>query len=187
MSVSEPNLTASEASAVSLLETFAAVARRRTSATSTVSSTNTKNQSTSNTTSTGLFGTKSVSSLVRLAISSNFPASLLNSAQSYPSLGAASATSAASPGGGGGGQNHDTEQVSLEEFLESCRATSLLAELEDDEELPEAEDEDNDDEANDDEEDYDENFDEESATSEPRNTASTLTSRYAKLYLGICF
>ena len=175
MSVSEPNLTASEASAVSLLETFAAVARRRTSATSTVSSTNTKNQSTSNTTSTGLFGTKSVSSLVRLAISSNFPASLLNSAQSYPSLGA-SATSAASPGGGGG-QNHDTEQVSLEEFLESCRATSLLAELEDDEELPEAEDEDNDDEANDDEEDYDENFDEESATSEPRNTASTLTSR----------
>ena len=53
MSVSEPNLTASEASAVSLLETFAAVARRRTSATSTVSSTNTKNQSTSNTTSTG--------------------------------------------------------------------------------------------------------------------------------------
>ena len=143
---------------------------------------------TSNTTFSGLFGTKSVSSLVRLAISSNFPASLLNSAQSYPSLGAASATSTASPGSGvgvvgSGGQNHDTEQVSLEEFLESCRATSLLAELEDDEELPEAEDEDNDDEANDDEEDYDENFDEESATSEPRNTASTLTSRYAKLYL----
>lgn len=142
---------------------------------------------TSNTTFSGLFGTKSVSSLVRLAISSNFPASLLNSAQSYPSLGAASATSTASPGSGvgvvgSGGQNHDTEQVSLEEFLESCRATSLLAELEDDEELPEAEDEDNDDEANDDEEDYDENFDEESATSEPRNTASTLTSRYAKLY-----
>ena len=55
MSVSEPNLTASEASAVSLLETFAAVARRRTSATSTVSSTNTKNQSTSNTTSSGTY------------------------------------------------------------------------------------------------------------------------------------
>ena len=35
--------------------------------------------------------------------------------------------------------NPDTEQVSLEEFLESCRATSLLAELEDDdEELPDA-------------------------------------------------
>ena len=170
MSVSEPNLTASEASAVSLLETFAAVARRRTSATSTVSSTNTKNQSASTTASTGLFGTKSVSSLVRLAISSNFPASLLNTAQSYPSLGA-SATSTTSSG-----QNHETEQVSLEEFLESCRATSLLAELEDDEELPEAEEEDNDDDAND-EEDYDENFDEESATSEPRNTTSTLTSR----------
>ena len=83
----------------------------------------------------------------------------------------ASATSTTSSG-----QNHETEQVSLEEFLESCRATSLLAELEDDEELPEAEEEDNDDDAND-EEDYDENFDEESATSEPRNTTSTLTSR----------
>ena len=32
-----------------------------------------------------------------------------------------------------------TVQVSMEEFLESCRATSLLAELEDEEELPDAE------------------------------------------------
>merc|ERR1719238_689229 len=185
MSVSEPNLTASEASAVSLLETFAAVARRRTSATSatSVTSTNTKNQSnSSNSSASGLFGTKSVSSLVRLAISSNFPASLLNSAQSYPSLGAASATSTASPGSGvgvvgSGGQNHDTEQVSLEEFLESCRATSLLAELEDDdEELPDADEDENDeDDANDDEEEYDENYDEESGSGlglQPRNSSS---------------
>ena len=78
--------------------------------------------------------------------------------QSYPSLGAS--------GGQAGGQqqsNPDTEQVSLEEFLESCRATSLLAELEDDEELPDADEDDNDDDANDDEDDYDENYDEESS------------------------
>lgn len=178
MSVSEPNLTASEASAVSLLETFAAVARRRTSASSSatsVTSTNTKNQSSSNTSASGLFGTKSVSSLVRLAISSNFPASLLNSAQSYPSLGGQSGQS------GQNATNSDTEQVSLEEFLESCRATSLLAELEDDEELPDAEEDDNDDDGNDDDDEYDENYDEESASSglelQPRNTSSSHSSR----------
>merc|ERR1719238_1825557 len=181
MSVSEPNLTASEASAVSLLETFAAVARRRTSATSatSVTSTNTKNQSnSSNSSASGLFGTKSVSSLVRLAISSNFPASLLNSAQSYPSLGGAvSAVGQGTQNTGTGPGNPDTEQVSLEEFLESCRATSLLAELEDDdEELPDADEDDNDeDDANDDEEEYDENYDEESGSGlglQPRNSSS---------------
>ena len=172
MSVSEPNLSASEASAVSLLETFAAVARRRTSTTSTVTSTNSRNQTASSGNSS-LFGTKSVSSLVRLAISSNFPASLLNSAQSYPSLGASGA--AGTPGQPSVGQvNPDTEQVSLEEFLESCRATSLLAELEDDEELPDADEDDNDDDANDDEDDYDENYDEESSGLElqHRNSSS---------------
>ena len=40
--------------------------------------------------------------------------------------------------------------MSLEEFLESCRHTSLLTELEDEEELPDAEDDDPNDE-NDDE------------------------------------
>merc|ERR550532_1660799 len=172
MSVSEPNLSASEASAVSLLETFAAVARRRTSTTSTVTSTNSRNQTASSGNSS-LFGTKRVSSLVRLAISSNFPASLLNSAQSYPSLGASGA--AGTPGQPSVGQvNPDTEQVSLEEFLESCRATSLLAELEDDEELPDADEDDNDDDANDDEDDYDENYDEESSGLElqHRNSSS---------------
>ena len=89
-----------------------------------MTSTNTKNQSnSSNSSASGLFGTKSVSSLVRLAISSNFPASLLNSAQSYPSLGGAvsavgqgvqqTGTGNAAPG------NPDTEQVSLEGKLDS--------------------------------------------------------------------
>ena len=55
-------------------------------------------------------------------------------AQSYPSL---------NPGQNNGQarQTNEAEQVSMEEFLESCRATSLLAELEDDEELPDGDEE----------------------------------------------
>jgi hypothetical protein len=49
----------------------------------------------------------------------------------------------------------------MEEFLESCRATSLLAELEDDEELPEADEEDEDE----NEEDCEDNYDEETSES----------------------
>jgi hypothetical protein len=131
MSSSEPNLTASEASAVSLLETFAAVARRRSGAASqqpptsggsalpataaaasaaqesTNSVNNSRNQAVSSSAgcvsasaaaaAAGLFGpgtTKSVSSLVRLALSSNFPSGLLNAAQSYPTLSGAASTTA---------------------------------------------------------------------------------------------
>ena len=102
------------------ISSFFLVSRRRTSATSatSVTSTNTKNQSnSSNSSASGLFGTKSVSSLVRLAISSNFPASLLNSAQSYPSLGGAVSAvgqGTQQTGSGTGPGNPDTEQVSLE-------------------------------------------------------------------------
>ncbi|KAH9632321.1 hypothetical protein HF086_010246 [Spodoptera exigua] len=70
-------------------------------------------------------------SLVRLALSSNFPGGLLSAAQSYPSLVpnaqnalTLSLTSTSS----------ESEQVSLEDFLESCRAPALLTELEDDDE-----------------------------------------------------
>lgn len=48
----------------------------------------------------------------------------------------------------------DSEQVSLEDFLESCRAPTLLAELDDDEEM--GEDDDNDDDENEDDADYEE-------------------------------
>ena len=48
----------------------------------------------------------------------------------------------------------------MEEFLESCRATSLLAELEDDEELPDADDDENEEDCDDSEEGED-NYDEE--------------------------
>ncbi|CAG9113727.1 unnamed protein product [Plutella xylostella] len=68
-------------------------------------------------------------SLVRLALSSNFPSGLLSAAQSYPSLApnaqnalTLSLTSTSS----------ESEQVSLEDFLESCRAPALLAEMDDD-------------------------------------------------------
>ena len=52
----------------------------------------------------------------------------------------------------------------MEEFLESCRATSLLAELEDDEELPDADDDENEEDLDDSEEGED-NYDEEGLSS----------------------
>ena len=121
-------------------------------------------------------GPNSVSSLVRLALSSNFPGGLLSTAQSYPSLSntlsslsasaQAAGVSSTSPGGGASGLSQalsmsltssDSEQVSLEDFLESCRAGTLLAELEDDDELPEPDEDDNeDDDENEDDEDFEE-------------------------------
>ena len=85
---SGPNLSSSsnsDTSAVSLLETFAAVARRRASGATShgATSTNANNsRNTANSLNSGIFGrgltTNSVSSLVRLALSSNFPSGLLN-------------------------------------------------------------------------------------------------------------
>lgn len=49
----------------------------------------------------------------------------------------------------------DSEQVSLEDFLESCRAPTLLAELDDDEDMGEEEEE-NDEDENEDDADYEE-------------------------------
>merc|ERR1719422_1248219 len=163
---SVPNLSSSssstnaESSAVSLLETFAAVARRRASGATGVASTNANNsRNTANSINSGIFGrgltTNSVSSLVRLALSSNFPSGLLNQAQSFPSL---------NPNNGQSRQTNEAEQVSMEEFLESCRATSLLAELEDDEELPDADDNENEEDCDDSEEGED-NYDEEGLSS----------------------
>uniref|UniRef100_A0A1L8DSR6 E3 ubiquitin-protein ligase n=2 Tax=Nyssomyia neivai TaxID=330878 RepID=A0A1L8DSR6_9DIPT len=189
MSVSVPNLSTNEvanpiepATPHGLLETFAAMARRRTSqgnggggsafqannqAMNTANATN--NQSTS-----GFFprGPNSVTSLVKLALSSNFHTGLLSTAQSYPSLTntanipTTTATTAGITTSASSGQaatspspalnpsftmslstSSDSEQVSLEDFLESCRAPTLLGDLEDDEDMEE----DNDDEENEDE------------------------------------
>lgn len=189
MSVSVPNLTSTEANsqieptaAAGLLETFAALARRRTLGS--VSTTNSSNSHSNNASaimnsnaqnnqnSGSLFprGPNSVSSLVRLALSSNFPGGLLSTAQSYPSLSSSNNT-AAQQGGiattAGTTQgltqaltmsltstSSDSEQVSLEDFLESCRAPTLLAELDDDEDM--GEEEDNDEDENEDDADYEE-------------------------------
>jgi hypothetical protein len=65
----------------------------------------------------------------------------------------------------------------MEEFLESCRATSLLAELEDDEELPEADEEDEDE----NEEDCEDNYDEETSES----SRSLLRYIFCSIYHGL--
>ncbi|XP_030767252.1 E3 ubiquitin-protein ligase Ufd4 isoform X3 [Sitophilus oryzae] len=196
MSVSVPNLTSTEANSqmettttavlnfAGLLETFAALARRRQSGSSSsatnsalssvannaqVASTNSQN----NQNNSSLFprAPNSVSSLVRLALSSNFPSGLLSTAQSYPSLSSSNnagnaqvGISAAAGAVQGLSQaltmsltstSSDSEQVSLEDFLESCKAPTLLAELDDDDEMGENED-DNDDDENEDDADYEE-------------------------------
>lgn len=175
-----------------LLETFAALARRRTNQSSTNSSggagagggvggggfqtnnqviNNASNISSSNQHTSTFFprGQNSVSSLVKLALSSNFHSGLLSTAQSYPSL-TSTATNTSnnilnSCSGIGStmaqqsttinptltmsltSTSSDSEQVSFEDFLDSCRAPTLLGELEDEEEM----DDDNDDEENEDE------------------------------------
>lgn len=104
MSVSVPNLTSSTISQDSqesqnepptppgLLETFAQMARRRTSGGSNLSAVNNQAMNVSNIANnqnSGSFfprGPNSVTSLVKLALSSNFHSGLLSTAQSYPSL-----------------------------------------------------------------------------------------------------
>ncbi|XP_058800749.1 E3 ubiquitin-protein ligase HECTD1 isoform X3 [Phymastichus coffea] len=189
MSVSVPNLACSDASnntlepvaASGLLETFAAMARRRNlgPGTSQHISSNTNSGSNSR-------GSNPVSSLVRLALSSNFPGGLLGTAQSYPSLTSSSqipGTTTCS-GSSGLGQaltmsltstSSDSELVSLEEFLEACGEVAasgvggvrggggptLLTELEDDEDGVLAEEEDDNDENDEQEVDDDEENEEE--------------------------
>ncbi|XP_076239789.1 ubiquitin fusion-degradation 4-like isoform X8 [Calliopsis andreniformis] len=183
MSVSVPNLTCSDANntleqtaATGLLETFAAMARRRTLGGQHIAS--------NSNTGSNSRGPNSVSSLVRLALSPNFPGGLLSTAQSYPSLtssGQVAGSGVTTTTGAGLGQaltmsltstSSDSEQVSLEDFLESCggvasssagggRTTggpTLLTELEDDEDGVLEEEEDNDE--NDQEEDDEENEEE---------------------------
>lgn len=184
MSVSVPNLTSSNSETLSqiepatppgLLETFAAMARRRTSHGNNFQSNNQviNNANLSNNQNSSSFfprGPNSVTSLVKLALSSNFHSGLLSTAQSYPSLSSPSniATSNSStpanvvPSSAAianpaalnpaltmslTSTSSESEQVSLEDFLESCRAPTLLGELEDDEDIED----DNDDEENEDE------------------------------------
>ncbi|XP_020807328.1 E3 ubiquitin-protein ligase HECTD1 [Drosophila serrata] len=189
MSISVPNLTTTSASEVpttsevatmhtGLLETFAAIARRRTSqGTSNIQDNQIMNAADvvnvnehgGDQNASGSFHGHSVTSLVKLALSSNFHSGLLNTAQSYPSLSSNNSINTApssnhpSTNTSAGQQsastiNHtltmsltstssDSEQVSLEDFLESCRAPALLGDLDDEDDM----DEDNDEEENEDE------------------------------------
>ncbi|KAH8394178.1 hypothetical protein KR215_003788 [Drosophila sulfurigaster] len=186
MSISVPNLTTTSSSEVSstseaavhssFLETFAAIARRRTSQdTHNESSGNQANKtnanknehSNQNVGASSFFprGPNSVTSLVKLALSSNFHSGLLSTAQSYPSLSSNNEANAApNPTNMKVSQqpapsinptltmsltstSSDSEQVSLEDFLESCRAPTLLGDMEDEDDM----DEENDEEENEDE------------------------------------
>ncbi|XP_029720236.2 E3 ubiquitin-protein ligase Ufd4 isoform X3 [Aedes albopictus] len=198
MSVSVPNLTSNENNVPQevqtppgLLETFAAIARRRTSGSSvshqvqsssnaSAASSGSNNAQPNNNqlsslqaANSGFFprGQNSVTSLVKLALSSNFHSGLLSTAQSYPSLSSSSnnSNSAAVSGGannasgGNAGSvqsgnvqavlnpaltmsltstSSDSEQVSLEDFLEQCRAPTLLGDLDDDEDMEDENDDD---------------------------------------------
>ncbi|XP_033151038.1 E3 ubiquitin-protein ligase Ufd4 [Drosophila mauritiana] len=181
MSISVPNLTTTSASEVpstsevathtGLLETFAAIARRRTSQGTNIQDNQIMNAEANvnehgDQNASGSFLGHSVTSLVKLALSSNFHSGLLSTAQSYPSLSSNNSENIApsNPSNTSAGQqsastiNHtltmsltstssDSEQVSLEDFLESCRAPALLGDLDDEDDM----DEDNDEEENEDE------------------------------------
>ncbi|XP_046739533.1 E3 ubiquitin-protein ligase HECTD1 isoform X4 [Diprion similis] len=191
MSVSVPNLTCTEANntlepaaATGFLETFAAMARRRT-----LGPAGGQHIAPNSNSGSNPRGPNSVSSLVRLALSSNFPGGLLSTAQSYPSLtssGQVAGSGVTTTTGPSLGQaltmsltstSSDSEQlwlqVSVEDFVESCSGVAgtgvaggrgiggptLLGELEDDEDGALAE-EDDDNEENEQEEDDEENEEE---------------------------
>ncbi|XP_044007998.1 E3 ubiquitin-protein ligase Ufd4 isoform X5 [Aphidius gifuensis] len=189
MSVSVPNLACSDANntmepaaTTGLLETFAAMARRRT-----LGPSGTQHIAPNSNNGSNSRGQNSVSSLVRLALSSNFPGGLLSTAQSFPSLtssgqvtgsGVTTTTTGASLGQALTmsltSTSSDSEQVSLEDFLESCGGgitnsnisgtrtvggPTLLGDLDDDEDGVLAE-EDDDNEENDQEDDDEENEEE---------------------------
>ncbi|XP_014675759.1 PREDICTED: E3 ubiquitin-protein ligase HECTD1-like, partial [Priapulus caudatus] len=152
-------------STVSLLETFAAVARRRQAGGATAANNAQNNMGPAR---GGGGGVNNASSLVRLALSSNLPGPL-SAAQSFPSLTNSNThasnvltSSVAASGATSLSQAltmslaSTTSSESDNDFLETCRASALLAELEDDDELPEPDDEDEDEDNEDDNEDDDE-------------------------------
>ncbi|XP_041451971.1 E3 ubiquitin-protein ligase Ufd4 isoform X2 [Drosophila obscura] len=182
MSISVPNLTTTTVSEVptilegdghtGLLETFAAIARRRTSQGTHMQDNQLMradiniNQHTDQSVATSSFLGNSVTSLVKMALSSNFHSGLLSTAQSYPSLSSNNSERVppTNPSNCSTVQqptssinqtltmsltstSSDSEQVSLEDFLESCRAPALLGDVDDEEDM----DEDNDEEENEDE------------------------------------
>uniref|UniRef100_A0A2P2I0N7 E3 ubiquitin-protein ligase n=2 Tax=Hirondellea gigas TaxID=1518452 RepID=A0A2P2I0N7_9CRUS len=137
------------------------------------------NQSASNMSSLGgLFGSNthhSVSSLVRLALSSHLPAANSSNQQQQGSSSAVTSNLASFSHGltmSLTSTSSESEQVSLEDFLESCRATTLLAELTDDE-MPDHDDDENDDDDNEDDDDDDDYADDDDDCYEVRGGSSS--------------
>ncbi|PVD26171.1 hypothetical protein C0Q70_13840 [Pomacea canaliculata] len=167
MSVSVPNLTTSMEQTVTLLDTFAAVARRNLA--SSHASNMPRNANTS--------------SLVRMALS-NSPNNLLSTAQSYPSLTNSSVPTSNTLTTTQTMANvtsllsqaltrslPSTSSESDNEFLDRCRATTLLAELEDEEDLPEPdEDDDENEDENEDDDDYEDVMEEEELDARDRRS-----------------
>lgn len=148
MSISVPNLASNMEQTVSLLESFAAVARRNLG--------NSANNMRSN-----------HNNLVRLALSSGVQGNLLSTAQSFPNLttsgsGITSTTLTAAQAAANVTSLSQALTMSLtstssesdNDFLETCRASTLLAELEDDDDLPDPDDEDDENEDDNDDEEY---------------------------------
>lgn len=135
-------------SATSLLESIAVMTRRRDSANNNAlsgiaggsmnNSGEATNSSSNNQTLSGNYfprGSNSVTSLVKLALSSNFHPGLLSTVQTNSNSTAVSnpPTSGANPSLTMSltSTSSDSEQVSLEDFLESCRPPTLLGESDD--------------------------------------------------------
>ncbi|KAI5744744.1 hypothetical protein M8J76_004851 [Diaphorina citri] len=159
MSVSVPNLTSTTNTSnlenvnPSLLETFTAIAKRAqglqisnnsTNIARTNNNCNQSNIAASTVTNNSIFprAPASVSSLVRLALSSNFPGGLLQTAQSYPSLTTNGPTATINTTATSTGaqcltmslsNSSDSEQMSFEGFLESCRGPGVKKRSWDDE------------------------------------------------------
>ncbi|GFO27459.1 E3 ubiquitin-protein ligase hectd1-like protein, partial [Plakobranchus ocellatus] len=165
MSASEPNLPTSLDPTASLLDTFAAVTRRRITTPH----------------SSNIVRHTHGSSLARLALA-NSPSNL-SAAQSYPSLTASNVppsntltvtqtmANVMSLSQALTRSVTSTSSESDNEFLETYRAHTLLAELEDDEELPEPDDDDDENEdENEDDEDYDDVMEDEEMESRDRRT-----------------
>uniref|UniRef100_A0A2C9KAE0 E3 ubiquitin-protein ligase n=1 Tax=Biomphalaria glabrata TaxID=6526 RepID=A0A2C9KAE0_BIOGL len=171
MSASEPNLPTSLDPTASLLDSFAA---RR-------------NMSTPH--GSNIVRNSHANSLVRLALA-NSPNNLLSAAQSYPSLTASNVPTSSTLTATQTMANvmslsqhlkmtlqaltrsvTSTSSESDNEFLETYRAHTLLAELEDDEELPEPDDDDDENEdENEDDEDYDDVMEDEEMEPRDRRT-----------------
>lgn len=142
-----PSSSIETSSTASLLESIAVMSRRKDSANNNSSvagiaggSMNNSGDVTNNQSLSGNYfprGSNSVTSLVKLALSSNFHPGLLSTVQSNSTTPSIQPSSGTNPSLTMSltSTSSDSEQVSLEDFLESCRPPTLLGESDDFEDL----------------------------------------------------